>query len=117
MLWFPLKIPAWIRWPSPSTARHVLYGIILGFSLALTSSSLALYFQARKRQHLVARFEPRPIELRSDDVLSGVTGLIGASFPSVGQRVLDSKPITRKYTSVQNKFLERCTWCRDTRKG
>lgn len=77
MLWFPLKIPAWIRWPSPSTARHVLYGIILGFSLALTSSSLALYFQARKRQHLVARFEPRPIESRSDDVLSGVTGLIG----------------------------------------
>jgi cysteine synthase len=86
MLWYPLKIPAWFRWPCPSTARHILYGVIIGFSLSLTSSSLALYFQARKQRRSVARFqvEPRPIELRSDDVLSGVTGLIGTIFPSDG---------------------------------
>jgi cysteine synthase A len=84
MLWFPLKIPSWIRWPVPSTARHVLYGVIIGFSLSLTSSSLALYLQARKRDRSIAHFEPRPVELRSDDVLSGVTGLIGAT---IDQRV------------------------------
>ncbi|KAF5380536.1 hypothetical protein D9615_004729 [Tricholomella constricta] len=77
MLWFPLQLPSWIRWPSQSTARHVLYGVIIGFSLSLTSTSLALYYQAQKRQRITAKFVSRPIELRSDEVLSGVTGLIG----------------------------------------
>jgi cysteine synthase A len=81
MIWFPLKIPSWIRWPSPSTARHVLYGVLIGFSLSLTSTSFALYIQSRRRQRLAAKFEPRPIELRSDEVLSGVTGLIGVPTP------------------------------------
>lgn len=79
MIWFPLKIPSWIRWPAPATARHVLYGVLVGFSLSLTSTSVALYIQSRRRQRLTAKFEPRPIELRSDEVLSGVTGLIGTS--------------------------------------
>ncbi|KAG6861165.1 hypothetical protein C0995_003175 [Termitomyces sp. Mi166 len=34
---------------------------------------------ARKRQKITDKFTPRPIELRSDEVISGVTGLIGAS--------------------------------------
>ncbi|KAJ3923706.1 tryptophan synthase beta subunit-like PLP-dependent enzyme [Lentinula edodes] len=63
---------------SQSSFRHLLYGIILGFSLSWTSTSLALFFRAR-RERLATHdhFEPRPIELRSDEVLSGVTGLIG----------------------------------------
>ncbi|KAF8070786.1 tryptophan synthase beta subunit-like PLP-dependent enzyme [Lyophyllum atratum] len=77
MLWFPLQLPSWIHWPSQSTARHVLYGVIVGFSLSLTSTSLALYYQSQKRHRLTAKFVPRPIELRSDEILSGVTGLIG----------------------------------------
>lgn len=77
MLWFPLRTPVWIRWPSQSTTRHVLYGVLIGFSLSLTSTSLALYYQSRKRRRKTAKFAPRPIELRSDEVLSGVTGLIG----------------------------------------
>ncbi|KAG5720481.1 Cysteine synthase 2 [Termitomyces sp. T112] len=76
MLWFP-QLPSWIRWPSHSTTRHVLYGIIIGFSLSLTSTSLALYYQTRKRQKIAEKFTPRPIELRIDEVVSGVTGLIG----------------------------------------
>jgi hypothetical protein len=71
-------LSSWIHLPTPATARHLLYGIILGFSLSLSSTSLALYYRSRKRDRLVARFDPRPIELRSDEILSGVTGLIGA---------------------------------------
>ncbi|KAE9386770.1 PALP-domain-containing protein [Gymnopus androsaceus JB14] len=70
-------LPRWIKAPSPANLRHLFYGIILGFSLSLTSTSLALFYQARRKERLNAHFEPRPIELRSDEVLSGVTGLIG----------------------------------------
>ncbi|KIK67674.1 hypothetical protein GYMLUDRAFT_36403 [Collybiopsis luxurians FD-317 M1] len=69
-------------WLSPTTFsrpnfRHLFLGILLGFSLSLTSTSLAPFFRARRRKRLEAHFEPRPIELRSDEILSGVTGLIG----------------------------------------
>jgi hypothetical protein len=37
----------------------------------------------------MTRADLRPIELRSDEVLDGVTGLIGACPPSVGARVLE----------------------------
>ncbi|KAJ3996968.1 tryptophan synthase beta subunit-like PLP-dependent enzyme [Lentinula boryana] len=72
-------LPSWYKPPSQSSLRYLFYGIILGFSFSLTSTSLALFFQARRRQRLAAKdqFEPRPIELRSDEVLKGVTGLIG----------------------------------------
>ncbi|GJE90025.1 cysteine synthase [Phanerochaete sordida] len=63
--------------PSALTVRHVLYGVLLGFSLSVTSTSLALYFQERKRERLQDQFEPRPIEIRSDEVVDGVAGLIG----------------------------------------
>lgn len=75
---FRLKIPSFIHLPSHTTLRHVVYGIILGFSLSLTSTSIALFYQSRKRERVTAQFEARPIELRSDEVLEGVTGLIGA---------------------------------------
>lgn len=71
--------PSWLHLPKPSTARHVFYGLLLGFSLSITSTSIALYIQQRKQKRLESRFEPRPIELRSDEIVSGVTGLIGMS--------------------------------------
>ena len=58
-------------------SRQLVYGVLLGFSLSVTSTSVALYFQERKRQRIQERFEPRPIELRSDEIIDGVTGLIG----------------------------------------
>ncbi|KAJ3785179.1 PALP-domain-containing protein [Lentinula aff. detonsa] len=78
MSWW-LTTPSWYKPPSQSSLRYLFYGIILGLSFSLTSTSLALFFQARRRQRLAAKdqFEPRPIELRSDEVLKGVTGLIG----------------------------------------
>lgn len=61
--------------------RQLFYGIILGFSFSVTSTSLALYFQQRRQEVIQNRFEPRPIELRVDEVLDGVTGLIGMCLP------------------------------------
>ena len=76
MLWLPLKLPPWIfRWPS----RHLLYGILIGFSVSVTSTSLAVYYNSRKKLRSAPNFTERPIELRSDEILSGVTGLIGMS--------------------------------------
>ncbi|KAK0244244.1 PALP-domain-containing protein [Armillaria nabsnona] len=77
MEWIFTRLPLWWRIPSPPTVRHVIYGLFLGFSLSLTSTSIALFFQRRKQERIVAQFEARPIELRSDEVLKGVTGLIG----------------------------------------
>ncbi|ETW81106.1 hypothetical protein HETIRDRAFT_320062 [Heterobasidion irregulare TC 32-1] len=66
---------SWI--PSPSTARTILYGILIGFSLSITSTSLALLYRDRRKDKEEAQPGSRPIELRSDEVLDGVTGLIG----------------------------------------
>ena len=86
--WFSDKIPPWFRLPSQSTFRHVFYGILIGFSLSMTTSSLLSYYRAQKEERDVSRFEPRPIELRRDEVLSGVTGLIGEQFQMANHVVL-----------------------------
>ncbi|KZT10918.1 PALP-domain-containing protein [Laetiporus sulphureus 93-53] len=76
--WLPtLHLPSWLHLPDRIAVQHILYGIIIGFSLSLTSTSLALWYQERKRDRFVRRFEARPIELRSDEIIKGVTGLIG----------------------------------------
>ncbi|KAJ7467111.1 tryptophan synthase beta subunit-like PLP-dependent enzyme [Mycena latifolia] len=68
--------------PLPRTARPLALGILLGFSLSISSSAVVQYFQRRRRrialsQSQTSEFESRPIELRSDEVLNGITGLIG----------------------------------------
>ncbi|VDC07603.1 unnamed protein product [Peniophora sp. CBMAI 1063] len=64
--------------PTPSTARHLFYGVLIGFALSLGASTATQSYQKRKRERLEAA-EPslRPIELRSDEILDGVSGLIG----------------------------------------
>ncbi|KAF7305910.1 PALP-domain-containing protein [Mycena chlorophos] len=68
---------------SLSRPPPLLLGIILGFSLSLSGGAVLEYFQRRRRERIAsaqARLRPsdsRPIELRSDDVLNGVVGLIG----------------------------------------
>lgn len=70
-------MPLWL--PSPSAARHIFYGILIGFSLSLSSTSCVLYYRNKRREDAEKAVEsiPRPIELRSDEILDGVTGLIG----------------------------------------
>ncbi|KAJ7665737.1 PALP-domain-containing protein [Mycena rosella] len=68
--------------PLPRTARPLVLGIVLGVSLSISSSAVVQYFQRRRRrialsQSQTSELESRPIELRSDEVLNGITGLIG----------------------------------------
>ncbi|KAG2135823.1 tryptophan synthase beta subunit-like PLP-dependent enzyme [Suillus clintonianus] len=63
---------------SNAAVRNITYGILIGFTLSITSKSISSYWRSRRRQSLSHEpFESRPIELRSDEVLHGVTGLIG----------------------------------------
>lgn len=67
----------WSKAPSRSSFRNFFYGIVLGFSLTYTASSLVQTYRKQKKQDRISLFSPRPIELRTDDVVSGVIGLIG----------------------------------------
>lgn len=79
-----LNLPSSIRerLPHPSRAalRWILYGVLLGFGLSIASTSLALHLHERRRKRIERQFEPRPIELRSDEIVDGVSGLIGTYF-------------------------------------
>lgn len=69
-----------IHIPHAREIRHVVYGIVLGVSLSLATSSVVSTLRERKRKRIehVHRLESRPIQLRSDEVLhNGVLGLIG----------------------------------------
>ncbi|KAL1753113.1 tryptophan synthase beta subunit-like PLP-dependent enzyme [Schizophyllum commune] len=68
-----LRLPHW------RATRHLLYGLVLGASLPLAARSIATYHRRRRRARIAAQteFEERPIELRSEEILSGVAGLIG----------------------------------------
>ncbi|KAF9527286.1 tryptophan synthase beta subunit-like PLP-dependent enzyme [Crepidotus variabilis] len=66
-----------VIWPSRTTARNVFIGILLGFSLSASLTTIGLYARRRKEKRELEQFTPRPIELRSDEIVSGVTGLIG----------------------------------------
>lgn len=66
--------------PNARTIRQILYGLVLGVSLSLATSSVLSTLRTRRRKRIerVHGFEARPIELRSDEVLhEGVLGLIG----------------------------------------
>ncbi|EJF65014.1 PALP-domain-containing protein [Dichomitus squalens LYAD-421 SS1] len=65
------------RLPTASSARQLFYGVLIGIALSLTAMSVNDYFEERKRKRAPLVFEPRPIELRSDEVVDGVAGLIG----------------------------------------
>ncbi|KAJ7879555.1 PALP-domain-containing protein [Mycena olivaceomarginata] len=65
----------------PRSARPLVLGIVLGISVSVSSSAVIQYFQRRRRrialsQSQIPALESRPIELRSDDVLDGIVGLI-----------------------------------------
>ncbi|OJA11250.1 hypothetical protein AZE42_09539 [Rhizopogon vesiculosus] len=71
----PSELTCWFSTP---VIRHVAYGILIGFTLSVTSTSISSYWRLRQSQRISQeQFEPQPIELRSDEILNGVTGLIG----------------------------------------
>lgn len=74
--------PAWLadalraRMPSRLT-RDLVVGLALGITLSLSSTRLAQLLQAYRRRRALQRIPKRPIELRSDEIVHGVAGLIG----------------------------------------
>lgn len=70
--------------PARSASRQLFYGVLLGLALSLTTTSVVQYYGRKKRKSLPPSFESRPIELRSDEVVDGVIGLIGVYFHLIG---------------------------------
>jgi cysteine synthase A len=62
---------------SSRLTRDLVIGLVVGVTLSLSSTSLALLFQNYRRKRAISRIPPRPIELRSDEIVDGVIGLIG----------------------------------------
>ncbi|KAJ7760963.1 PALP-domain-containing protein [Mycena metata] len=66
----------------PRGARPLVLGIVLGISLSISSSAIVQYFERRRRrialsQSQASELESRPIELRSDEILNGIVGIVG----------------------------------------
>lgn len=59
--------------------RDLTIGLLVGITVSLSSTSLALLAQGWRRRRAISRIPPRPIELRSDEIVDGVIGLIGRS--------------------------------------
>ncbi|OCF58042.1 cysteine synthase A [Kwoniella mangroviensis CBS 10435] len=72
----PLRFWERIRFPNKFT-RDLAWGLVIGVTLSLSSTSFALLFQDWRRKRAIARIPPRPIEIRSDEIVNGVIGLIG----------------------------------------
>jgi hypothetical protein len=71
-------LPWWLR-PSRLGGRNsLLLGLTLGFSLSLSLTGLALYARDAWKRSLRKKAEKRVIEIRSDEIVDGVEGLIGA---------------------------------------
>ena len=66
----------------PNTSiRQVSYGILIGLTLSVSATSLAHYYSECKKQgKLGKQTSLQPIGLRSDEIVRGVTGLIGGSL-------------------------------------
>jgi cysteine synthase len=69
--------PSWLKPQNATNFRFLLSGILLGFSFSLTTASFVLYFWEKKQREILSRFKPRPIELRNDEIVQGINGLIG----------------------------------------
>ncbi|KAF9651448.1 PALP-domain-containing protein [Thelephora ganbajun] len=70
-------VPSWFKPKNTTNVRFLVYGILLGFSFSLTATSFILYYREKRQREMTSRFKPRRIELRSDEIVHGVTGLIG----------------------------------------
>lgn len=69
---FKPKLPYGLR-----LDRSWVFGFVLGSSFFLSSASLAIYYRSEWRKKISLQVPKRPIELRRNEVLHGVTALIG----------------------------------------
>lgn len=75
----PIPLP---EWTSSKVTRDITIGVAIGVALSVSSASISNYVErqrriAREKAEGARDYVPRPIELRSDEIVSGVVGLIG----------------------------------------
>ena len=75
-----LGLPWFLRPSKLGAKRSLLVGFTLGFSISLSLTGLALYALDAWRRSLRRAAEKRTIEIRADEVVDGVEGLIGACY-------------------------------------
>lgn len=56
---------------------QLLYGVAIGVSFSLSTLALAMWYYNSKSFRSSSKFDSRPVQLRSDEIVNGVTGLIG----------------------------------------
>lgn len=102
-----------VRFPNRLT-RDLTWGIFIGIAVSLSSTSAASLFQGWRRKKAIARIPPRPIELRSEEIVDGVIGLIGA-IENIGEGIRVLAEIeNRQYPADKDQLAERCPWSRDS---
>ncbi|CUA68904.1 cysteine synthase A [Rhizoctonia solani] len=72
----------WSEWPPNRVSRDITIGVALGIALSISFTSVSNYIDRRRRIEReradgARDYVPRPIELRSDEIVNGVVGLIG----------------------------------------
>ncbi|GAA5902067.1 hypothetical protein JCM6882_000182 [Rhodosporidiobolus microsporus] len=72
-----LPLPWWLRPSKIGGQASLLLGLALGASLSLSVTGLTLYALDAWRRSMVKKAEKRSIEIRSDEVVEGIEGLIG----------------------------------------
>jgi cysteine synthase A len=58
---------------------QLLYGLAIGVSFSLSTLALAKWYYSSKPSRAAPKSDSRLIQLRSDEIVNGVTGLIGTS--------------------------------------
>ena len=59
---------------------QLLYGVAIGVSFSLSTLAVVMWYYNSKPSRPSSNFDSRPIQLRSDEIVNGVTGLIGTSI-------------------------------------
>ncbi|CAE6432484.1 unnamed protein product [Rhizoctonia solani] len=72
----------WSEWSPNKVSRDITIGVALGIALSISFTSITTYIDRRRRIERekadgARDYVPRPIELRSDEIVDGVVGLIG----------------------------------------
>ncbi|KAH7339891.1 tryptophan synthase beta subunit-like PLP-dependent enzyme [Rhizoctonia solani] len=72
----------WSEWSPNRVTRDITIGVALGIALSISFTSISTYIDRRKRierekEDGARDYIPRPIELRSDEIVDGIVGLIG----------------------------------------
>lgn len=95
-------VPSFLRPSKLGPKRSLLLGFTLGFSLSLSLTGLALYALDAWRRSVRRAAEKRMIEIRADEVVDGVEGLIGESTRVESSRLEDAGGLSRGSPSANS---------------